>query len=100
MSGGLYEFMPPGHDAITYVQAGVRFALAVLLIPTGGSYMRMRNVKRIHTCPHLVVFQLFYTFAAGGPYAWAISASIIKIAYVDVWEHWHLYLLCVLCLPN
>lgn len=84
MSGGLYEFLPPGHNAITYVQAGVRFALAILLIPTGGSYMRMRNVKRIHTCPHLVAFQLFYTSAAGGPYAWAVSASIIKIAYVDV----------------
>lgn len=76
--------MPPGHNAITYVQAGVRFALAVLLILTGGSYMRVRNVKRIHTCPHLVVFHLFYTSAAGGPYAWAFSALIIKIAYVDL----------------
>lgn len=66
------------------MQAGVRFALAVLLILTGGSYMRVRNVKRIHTCPHLVAFQLFYTSAAGGPYAWAVSALIIKIAYVDV----------------
>lgn len=66
------------------MQAGVRFALAVLLIPTGGSCMRMRNVKRIHTCSHLVAFQLFYTSAPGGPYAWAVSALIIKIAYVDV----------------
>lgn len=84
MSGGLFEFTPPGHNAITYVQAAVRFALAVLLMPTGGSYVRMRNVKRIHTCPHLVAFHLFDTSAAGGPYAWAVSASIIKIAYVDV----------------
>lgn len=84
MSGGLYEFTPPGHNAITYVQAGVRFAVAVLLMPTGGSCMRMRNVKKIHSCPHLVAFQLFYISAAGGPYAWAVSALIIKIAYVDV----------------
>lgn len=66
------------------MQAGVRFALAVLLMPTGESYMRVRNVKGIHSCPHLVAFHLFYTSAAGGPYAWAVSALIIKIAYVDV----------------
>lgn len=76
--------MPPGPNAITYVQAGVRFALAALLVSTGGSYMRVRNGKGIHTCPHLVALQLFYTAQAGGPYAWAVAASIIKMTYDHV----------------
>jgi len=76
--------MPPGPNAITFVQADVRFALAALLISTGGSYMQVRNVEGIHTCLHLVAFQVSYTAQAGGPYAWAVSASIIKITYDHV----------------
>lgn len=77
--------MPPGPNAIAYVQAGVRFALAALLISTGGSHTRVRSVKGIiHTCAHLVAFQLFYTARAGLPYAWAASASITKMTYDHV----------------
>ena len=50
--------MPPGHNAITYVQADVRVALTALLILSGGSHTRARNVKGIHACPHLVAFHL------------------------------------------
>ena len=76
--------MPPGPNAIIYVQASVRFALAALLISRGGSYTRVRSVKGIHTCAHLIAFRLFYTAQAGGPYVWAVSASIIKITYDHV----------------
>lgn len=73
--------MPPGHKAITYVQADVRVALTALLILSGGSHTRARNVKM------LVRIWLLFTFLyaqTGGPYAWAVSGSIITITYDHV----------------
>lgn len=92
----LYYFMTPVPNAITYMQAGVRFTLASLLLSTGESCIRVWNVKGIHSCPHLVDFQLFLYDWAGGPYAWAVSASTINITHVHVRPLAALFTLCAL----
>lgn len=92
--------MPPGHNAVTYVQADVRFALTALLVISSGSHTRVRNVKGIHACPHLVAFQLSLCSDR-----WTLCLGSFWINYKNyLWSCVRpvpsLICFCVLCFPN